>query len=170
MQCPRCHNHMALDKDSGKLRCPACGFRLFEDDLEALPRAAPGNPAQPASAESSQLAPGMIHIDLTAGMDFSRILEENEYEQTRIRGHCQDALEAIHRQNYPAARIALKQVLDMADGFSDAWLYLAAIAENAAQQREYLEQAVASDPSNMRAVENLMKLKGPSPQQGDHHL
>src|SRR5258706_8173950 len=128
MLCPRCQNHMALDKETHKMRCPACGFRLFEDDLEALPSGnSEGQAAAPLSG-SFQLAPGMINIDLTAGMDFSRIPSENEYDETRIRGKCYDALEAMRRHDYPGARSAFKNVLELAEQYSDAWLFLAAIA------------------------------------------
>lgn len=162
MKCPRCQNRMAFDATIGKMRCTACGFRLFEDSLESpssespssAPARAPKN--KPASADA---ASGLLHIDLSAGMDFSRIPpEQEEYTRIRIRSRCEEAELCIARGDYAAARRALRGALDLNEQFAEPWFFLAALAETPADQRNFLEHAVACDPTNMRAVEYLTRL------------
>ena len=150
------------------MQCASCGFRLFKDSLAAGPSArdpVPSAPPRPRQRRSpKQLsAPAKrppIPIDLPGGMDLSYIPADSDFERVRVRGRCYDAMHALARGDRAAARRALRAALDLSPEFDQPWLFLAALAEDADEQRECLEHVLACDPANPIAQQALLRLEG----------
>src|SRR5712692_7649342 len=71
--------------------------------------------------------------------------------------HGREALMAGERDR---ARQLLLQAADYDRDNSDAWLWLSATTDDPAQQKQYLEWAVAADPGNVAARRGLGILTG----------
>ncbi len=149
------------------MQCTSCGFRLFEDSLAADPPArdpTPSDPPQPRQPPPPKKKPATrrppVPIDLPGGMDLSYIPADSDFERVRVRGRCYDAMHALARGDRAAARRALRAALDLSPEFDQPWLFLAALAEDADEQRECLEHVLACNPANPIAQQALLRLEG----------
>ncbi len=171
MNCPRCHqDRLVFDWAIGTMRCESCGHRLYEDDapspaapepLAALPPAPPAqaDPATPTVFSSGKRPP--IAFDVPVGMDLDALPEQlNDFEKVRMRGRLETVMYALAQGRRQAAYRALKAALEISPDYADGWLQLAALAEDAEEQRACLEHVLASQPGHTLAMHTLARLDG----------
>ncbi len=174
MNCPRCHqDRLVFDWTIGTMRCESCGHRLYEDDAPppaapepsaALPPAPPAQtePATPTVFSSAKRPP--IAFDVPVGMDLDALPEQlNDFEKVRMRGRLETVMYALAQGRRQAAYRALKAALDISPDYADGWLQLAALAEDADEQRACLEHVLASQPGHTLAMQTLARLDGTLP-------
>jgi DNA-directed RNA polymerase subunit RPC12/RpoP len=163
MNCPRCHRaELAYDEQIGKMRCPACGFRLFQDSLTDQRPVCHEEvrPAPPAKRPSSPGKRPPVPISAPGGLNTQNLPALGEFEAVRMAGRCQEAMYCLARGDQDGARRALRLALEISADFPEAWLMLAGLAEDADEQRVCLEHVIASDPGNPVAIEALARLDG----------
>lgn len=184
MKCPSCQRPLTFDWSIGTMRCEYCEFQLFQEEARQIRRqldaiwdaarsktrrasvAAAASPqATPAAAQSAATAVAdvgaPITIDVPGGMDLSTLPEQiNDLERVRMRGRLEAAMFALARNDSDGARLALRAALEISEDYVDAWLQLAALAEDRPGQRTYLEHALAADPTNPIARKAILMLDG----------
>ncbi len=147
MKCPRCQQEMALEQVSGHHYCPHCGYRGEKDTRQ---------PPDPLFFNEVKAPP--IPIEVPGGLPTSRLPTVTDYEAVRMRSRLADAMDALARHDRARARRALLHALEISDAYADGWLQLAALAENAGEQRQYLLNALAAEPTNPLAIRALYSL------------
>ena len=168
MNCPRCQqDRLAFDWSIGTMVCQHCGYRLYEDGAPAGSPASAASPAPTATPTSptftGEKAPPIVFTP-PVGMDLGDLPEQiSDYERVRMRGHLESAMYALARGNRPDAVRALRAALDISPDFADAWLQLAALAEDAIEQRDCLGHALACQPGHTLALAALARLDGRVP-------
>lgn len=146
---------------------PAETRRSVIRPIQPPPEHAPAEPSarapepEPVPAPQPADVPGNpIVIDLPNRIkihDTSRLMPR---QRVRFEGRVKDAEFALLRDDPAAARSALRSALDVYDLSDSLWLFLAGLAETRAEQREYLEEALACNPQNQIAIEALLRLDG----------
>ncbi len=181
MECPRCSATLETGS-ANRSRCPACGFDLaagahaITNRVQRSPVAGPRRtrsvirpiqPPEPKPARAPQPpAPPPIRPNGTVAIDLPNFIALGDTsrleprDRMRLEGRVQDAQFALGRGDTAAARAALQAALDLHNLSDNLWLFLAALAENPAEQRDYLEEALARNPQNQIAVEALLRLDG----------
>lgn len=91
----------------------------------------------------------MKRSELNRRLDF----DELQYEQTLNVG-----IAAARAGEREQARSLLRKALEMKPDDSRTWLWLSATTDDLAEQREYLEEALAADPHNSAAKRGLVLL------------
>lgn len=188
MECPRCHAAAMEFESVEVMRCPVCGFDPFKHDLKSgtpVIMAGPGRARRREETAGPELSPDSaprrdirriakqppsmgvggdphapIAIDLPNHLALGDTSMLDDRAIMRLEGRVQEAQVALGRGDKVAARAALREVLDVHDLSDNVWVFLAALAETRAEQRECLEEALAHNPQNNRAVEALLRLDG----------
>jgi ribosomal protein S27E len=187
MKCPRCNRAtLAFDWSIGTMVCPECQYKLYEDDRAASPPAAPAPPpaqTAPTNAAPFILAAGELEAAINevvgqttpaqqapipfkppGGLDMDDLPEYlSGYSLVRMRGRLQTAQFAIGRGDRAEIKKALQAVLQISSDHADTWLHLAAIADTAEEQRECLENVIASAPGHPIAMRIMAQLDGELP-------
>ncbi|MBN2472225.1 MAG: TFIIB-type zinc ribbon-containing protein [Anaerolineae bacterium] len=151
MECPHCkQTNLTFDSDLITLRCPRCGYRL-----EKTPA------AQETPAPSPLAGKPPIKFPMPPGLDMDALPQYlSDYAQVRMRGRLHSAMWALARGNPDEIKKALHAVLEISEDHADTWLCLAAMAEDAAEQRRCLEHVIASQPGHPQAMRLLAELDG----------
>ena len=196
MECPRCGSAVMEYIGLEDMRCPVCNFSPFHDDLKARPVSAKraavasatgavaaagsvGEGQQPGSRRVKPPLANPLHGQPPVPIDPPNATIPrhtpglSEFERLRFEGRFREAHMALGRGDDAAAREALHAAAAISDLSDDVWLLLAALAEDAAAQRDYLEQAVGCNPNNALAVTALLELKQwarPSPRRASKRL
>ncbi|MBN1963344.1 MAG: hypothetical protein JW910_01775 [Anaerolineae bacterium] len=159
MRCPRCQGKLTYHRPIDALYCWTCGYQQPASPAERQQHGPQENdPIAPPSRTARDFRPP-ITIKLPPRLDLSKLRNlENDYQYVRLRGRCFEAMHALAGGDAKAIRAALNKILEINDGYPDAWLHLAALAEDAGSQRYYLEQALASEPANAAALAALLRL------------
>ena len=90
----------------------------------------------------------------------STLDRDAERRQTTAEDLYQHGRQALHDQDRPRARALLLQAVDYNRQHSEAWLWLTATTSDPAEQKQYLEWAIAADPGNVAARRGLGLLTG----------
>jgi DNA-directed RNA polymerase subunit RPC12/RpoP len=91
----------------------------------------------------------MNNPDYTRRMDF----DEQQYRQIVSAG-----VAAVKGGERPQARVLLRKAVEMKPTDPQPWIWLSATTDDLAEQRDYLEHAVAADPNNGAAKRGLVLL------------
>lgn len=115
-----------------------------------------------------------VPIELPSSFSYHVLPEIEDFLRSRIRGRCEEALIALERGDRERARERFRAALEVDDDIPLVWLYLAALAKDAREQRDCLENVLAREPLNTVAVEALARLDGhldaPAPPAQGKHL
>ena len=144
------------------MRCPNCGFSLFEDDLDDdTPYQIPAEPApSPAPQPTDPPEDAPLSLALSPVLTVGSVPCISDRDQVRMQGRCDDALLLLARGDRDGARQALRSALEISEDSDQIWLFLAGLAETRQEQRTALENALACNPNNQIAIEALTRLKG----------
>ena len=77
----------------------------------------------------------------------------------------QTGIKAAKQGNTQAARVLFRQVLDDDKRNDRAWVWLASVAENPTQKRQYLEAALRINPNNpaaRKAIQQMVRSRSDS--------
>lgn len=85
---------------------------------------------------------------------------EAERRQRTAENLYQHGRQALADHETARARDLLRQAVDYDRGHADAWLWLTATTDDPAEQRQYLEWAIAADPGHVAARRGLGLLTG----------
>jgi DNA-directed RNA polymerase subunit RPC12/RpoP len=171
MQCPRCDEaKLAYNDDIGKMQCPACGFRLFEDSVDGpAPAGKPSLPATPANeliapppAESDSPVEPPLPIDLPTMPSFISLSKPHISVQVRdrVRAIAYDAVDALKRGDRKLARKKFVQAVQIEDDFSDGWFFLAGLVDTREKQRFCLEHVLVNEPMHAAAQALMQQIRG----------
>jgi DNA-directed RNA polymerase subunit RPC12/RpoP len=168
MECPRCNaTELIFNPKTQQNTCPECGFRLFVDSAEGSQRGV-GRPrkdrqdAEPAMQSRSQpkVSRPPVPMELPKIISQSALLDIPEVTRTRIRGYCDEGLNAIERGDKPSAIKAFRVAIELEKDFADAWYMLAGLSDDINTQRKCIERVLAYQPHNAAAQNVLMRING----------
>lgn len=161
MQCPRCKvAELRFNKAIGKMQCPECGFRLFVDSIEGDAPAKKPSPKASKPQPRTSSKPPPIPIKLPPSMEFSYLLDLSATVRNRVQSLCYSGLAALQRNDREAARDNFERAAAVAVDFPDVWLFLAALAHDREEQRDFLENALIHNPRHAVAYEAMQRLRG----------
>lgn len=148
---------MAFDWAIGTMRCPHCDYRLYEDQRVNEEIASPS-----ANAPQTDLTgKPPIKFEAPPGLDMDDLPDHlSDYEQVRLRSRLHTAMWALARGNQNEINKSLHAVLDISEDHADTWLHLAAMANDAAEQRHCLEHVIAARPGHPLAMRLMAELDG----------
>ena len=139
LKCPRCGQLMTLDVATGTVECRGCGYVPLFDSNAA------------ADAPPTQRRP----IDLP-----NVPLSSQRRPSARQEALFRDGMQALKEGRREEARQRFMNALELDKRFIDPWLWLVSTTDDPAEQRHYLEWALAYEPDNLKAVEAIAVIDG----------
>ncbi|NDJ53838.1 MAG: hypothetical protein GYB68_12255 [Chloroflexi bacterium] len=168
MQCPRCQNpRMTWEWETNQWHCPSCETVLAGHERQAAPKPLKRLSIQRASQpQDAQQEP--LQIEPPSRFDYSQVMPGDPILRSlRLRGDM--VLSALAMGDLTSARNNLRLMADLSNNVPEVWLSLAALSDDAATQRGYLEHYLALNMHDAAVIRLLAKLdgklddKGPDP-------
>ena len=161
MKCPRCQEaRLKFNKSIGKMQCPACHYRLFEDSIEGpmqadIPPRFGHADYSPEKAAEARMKP--VRLKPTPA-EFGSLSIVDALVRMRVRSICDDAFAALRDGDRERGIDKLKTATELHHALPSVWYLLATLAENRAEQRDYLEHALVADSGYLPAQAALTVL------------
>jgi DNA-directed RNA polymerase subunit RPC12/RpoP/ribosomal protein L37AE/L43A len=136
LTCPNCGSRLRLDLQTTTLACPQCGYTPTTDlEATAAQVKARGPRRDVVLRQTAHLSPRAV------------VLFEN-------------AQDALHLGDTPAALDHLRDALDLEPDFDEAHLLLARLSDDEAVKREHLSSILARNPGHAEAMQMMLVLNG----------
>jgi DNA-directed RNA polymerase subunit RPC12/RpoP len=93
-------------------------------------------------------------------VDRPEYIHRSDFDEVQFEQLVHTAIAAVKGGDREEARRLLFKAVEMKPADAESWLWLSATTDDPAEQREYLEHAVAADPANAAARRGLALLSG----------